>query len=274
MTLRDPARNIVVFFAGMMATVIIGHTTFEMSYHVVAYNPPLGLLCVFLCCVTFLWIGYFATRFPVLQSAFVVLLGSLIVTVVDYLPAMYPGRHYWPRAEVFGFVRAQLAPVAIACVLAYLGAWFRNRVNKRRERPGKQPLVSSVRTSSLEAKMYLKRVWLLITAEVVALATFFYCAEIAKDLYIEIAGVYELSTNEELELSFVTWHILARVAFWGVVALWLVAIVLAVTQHIKAGRSQYDFLTYRPPGLIAIALGLPVVGLSAGVVFSLFLPGL
>jgi hypothetical protein len=135
MTLRDPVRNIVVFFAGLMATVVIGHVMFEWSSHYfVAYNPPLGLLFVFLFCVTFLGIGYFATRFPVLQGAFVVLLGSLIVTVVDYLPAIYPGRHYWPRAEDLGFIRAQLVPVAIACVLAYLGAWFRIRVNKRRER--------------------------------------------------------------------------------------------------------------------------------------------
>jgi hypothetical protein len=130
---RDPVRNIVVFFAGLMATVVIGHAMFEWrSHYFVAYNPPLGLLFVFLFCVTFLGFGYFATQFPVLQSAFVVLLGSLIVTVVDYLPAVYPGRHYWPRAEVWGFIRAQLAPIAIACVLAYLGAWFRIRVNKRR----------------------------------------------------------------------------------------------------------------------------------------------
>jgi hypothetical protein len=134
MKLRDPVRNIVVFFAGLMATVVIGHAMFEWSSHYfVAYNPPLGLFFVFLFCVTFLGIGYFAAQFPVLQSAFVVLLGSLIVTVVDYLPAVYPGRHYWPRAEVLGFIRAQLAPIAIACVLACLGAWFRIRVNKRRE---------------------------------------------------------------------------------------------------------------------------------------------
>ncbi len=31
-------------------------------------------------------------------------------------------------------VREQLTPVAVACVLAYVGAWFRSRVNKRRER--------------------------------------------------------------------------------------------------------------------------------------------
>jgi hypothetical protein len=133
MTLRDPVRNIVVFFAGLMATVVIGHVMFEWnSHYFVAYNPPLGLLLVFLFCVTFLGIGYFATRFPVLQSALVVLLGSLIVTFMDYLPAVYPGRHYWPRSEFLGFIRAQLAPVAVACVLAYFGAWFRSRTNKRR----------------------------------------------------------------------------------------------------------------------------------------------
>ena len=135
MTLRDPVRNIVVFLAGLMATVVIGHVSFEWSSHYfVAYNPPLGVLFVFLLCVTFLGIGYFATRFPVLQSALVFLLGSMIVTVVDYLPAIYPGRHYWPRAEVLGFIRAQLVPVAIACVLAFLGAWLRIRVNARRGR--------------------------------------------------------------------------------------------------------------------------------------------
>src|ERR1700738_4107163 len=48
--------------------------------------------------------------------------------------AIYPGRHFWPRAEIFGFIREQLLAVAMACVLAYVGAWFRIRVNKRRER--------------------------------------------------------------------------------------------------------------------------------------------
>jgi hypothetical protein len=50
---------------------VIGHVVFEWSSHYfVAYNPPLGLLFAFLLGVTFLGIGYFATRFPVLQSAF------------------------------------------------------------------------------------------------------------------------------------------------------------------------------------------------------------
>jgi hypothetical protein len=135
MTLRDPVRNIVVSFTGLVAIVVIGHVMFEWSsHHFVAYNPPLGLLFAFLFSVTFLGIGYFATRFPVLQSALIFLLGSIIVTVVDYLPAIYPGRHYWPRAEMLRFIREQLVPVAIACVLAYVGAWFRFRVNKRRGR--------------------------------------------------------------------------------------------------------------------------------------------
>jgi hypothetical protein len=134
MTLRDPARNILVSLTGLIAIVVIGHVMFEWSaHHFEAYNPPLALLVVLLLCINFLGIGYFATRFPVLQSAFVCFMGSMTVTVVDYLPAIYPGRHYWPRAEMLGFIREQFVPVGIACVLAFVGAWFRNRANIRRQ---------------------------------------------------------------------------------------------------------------------------------------------
>jgi hypothetical protein len=71
MTLRDPFRNILVSMTGVIATVVIGHIMFETSSrHFVNYNPPLGLLFTFLLCITFLGIGYFATRIPVLQSGF------------------------------------------------------------------------------------------------------------------------------------------------------------------------------------------------------------
>jgi len=147
MTLPDPARNIVVSLTGFIGFVIIGHLIFEWgAHHFDASNPPLALLALLLLCANFFGIGYFATRFPVLQSAFVCFMGSMTVTVVDYLPAIYPGRHYWPRAEMLGFIRNQLVPVAISCVLAYLGAWLRNRANIRRH----QARDARPRSSALE----------------------------------------------------------------------------------------------------------------------------
>jgi len=121
--------------------------------------------------------------------------------------------------------------------------------------------------------MKLRSAWL-VTVEGVALAIFFYCAAIAKDLYIEISEFHEFDYNEELALRFVVWHTYAREAFFAVVSLWLVAIAIAINQHTKARKSQSDFLAYRPLGPMAVAIGLPVVGVAAGFVFSLFLPGL
>src|SRR5579862_2913587 len=101
MTLPDPARNIVVSLTGFIGFVIVGHLIFELgARHFDASNPPLAVFALLLLCANFFGIGYFATRFPVLQSAFVCFVGSMTVTVVDYLPAIYPGRHHWPRAEM------------------------------------------------------------------------------------------------------------------------------------------------------------------------------
>jgi hypothetical protein len=137
MTLRDPVRNIAVSLTGLIATVAIGHVMFETSSgHFGSSNLPLGLLFLFLFCITFLGIGYFATQLLALQSALAWFVGSFIIRMVDYIPAIYPdpGHHEWTPAFFVAFTRDQLVPVAMACVLAYVGAWVRNRVNKRQER--------------------------------------------------------------------------------------------------------------------------------------------
>jgi hypothetical protein len=121
--------------------------------------------------------------------------------------------------------------------------------------------------------MEFRRAWL-VAAEGVALAIFFYCAVIAKNLYIEISEFHEFDSDEELVLMFVAWHTYAREAFCAVVFLWLVAIAIAIFQYTKVRKSQSDFLVYRPVGPTAVAIGLPVVGVLAGCVFNLFLPGL
>src|SRR5258708_3465536 len=107
LTLRDPCRNILVSLTGVMATVVIGHVVFEWSSHYyVAYNPPLGLLFTSLYCVTFLGIGYFATRVPALQGGIAYLVGSMIVTTIDYAPAVNPGTHYFPLPVMLRIVVA------------------------------------------------------------------------------------------------------------------------------------------------------------------------
>lgn len=127
--LRDLRRNVLVFLSGLIATVAIGHVFFEMEKP----NPPLGLLLAFLLCVTFLGIGYFATRLVLAQSAFAFFVGSMIVTMVDYAPAIYPDTHHFPLPALLKVMRGQLVAVAIACVLGYAGAWIRRRSNKRLE---------------------------------------------------------------------------------------------------------------------------------------------
>jgi hypothetical protein len=136
MTLRDLVRNIAVSLTSLTATVVIGHVIFETSSDHFGNSNSLFGLCFFLLCVTFLGIGYFATRLLALQSALAWFVGSFIVTMVDYLPAIYPGlsHHEWTRAFFISFTRDQLVPIAMACVLTYVGAWVRNRVNKRQDR--------------------------------------------------------------------------------------------------------------------------------------------
>jgi hypothetical protein len=136
MTMRDVGKNIVVTLIGLMATVIVFHLIFEAYIFSTEQGPHvlLGLLLVFLLCIPSLGIGYFATRFPILQSAFVLFAGQMIVTMMDYAPAIYPGRHILPREAMFYNMRQDLVFVGVACILAYLGAWLRNRVNQRRER--------------------------------------------------------------------------------------------------------------------------------------------
>jgi hypothetical protein len=125
--LRELARNAVASLSGLIATVAIGHVAFETEKP----NALLGLLLAFLLCVTFLSLGYFATRLVLLQSAFAFFLGSMIVTMVDYAPAIYPDTHRFPLAALLEVMRGQLVYVAVACALGYVGAWLRIRANKR-----------------------------------------------------------------------------------------------------------------------------------------------
>jgi hypothetical protein len=136
MTMRDVGQNLVVALIGLIATVIVFNLIFEayLSSTEGVPNPPLGLLLTFLLCIPSLGIGYFATKFPMLQGAFVFFAGQIIDTMLDYAPAIYPGRHILPREAMLHNMRQDLVFVVVACILAYLGAWFRNRVNKQRER--------------------------------------------------------------------------------------------------------------------------------------------
>jgi hypothetical protein len=122
--------------------------------------------------------------------------------------------------------------------------------------------------------MTFGRAWLVLVAEAVSFAIFFFCALKARDLYIEIANVYELGGGEDRQLSFVEWHVYAREAFLALMALWLIAIVIATYQFIRSLRSQTQTLPYRPSQLLAASLALPAAGILLGFVFDLFLPGL
>lgn len=133
--LRGLRRNIVVFLSGAIASVVIGHLVFEISsFSFENSNKALGLFLAFLLCIPSVGIGYFATRIPVLQSALVFVVASMVVTIMDYAPAAYPGRHFFPHSEILGFIREQLIYVAAACVLAYVGALFRGRMKRRLNR--------------------------------------------------------------------------------------------------------------------------------------------
>jgi hypothetical protein len=115
------------------------------------------------------------------------------------------------------------------------------------------------------------RPWILAIAEAVALAIFFCCATVARDRYVEMAGL-EFNVPEDLSLNFVEWHTYAREAVWALVALWIVSIALAASQRIRVRSSPSESL--RPTGPLLFALGLPLAGALGGFIFDLFLPGL
>ncbi len=120
-------RNILVFLSGVIATFVIGRIFFEAEKP----NPALALLLLLLLCMTFLGLGYFATRLPVLQSGIAFFIGTMLDTTLNYAPAIYPDTHHFPLPELLKVMRGQLVFVAIACVLGYVGAWVRRRSNKR-----------------------------------------------------------------------------------------------------------------------------------------------
>jgi hypothetical protein len=113
--------------------------------------------------------------------------------------------------------------------------------------------------------------WILAITEAVTLAIFFYCAMVARDMYVQMAAI-EFNVPEDLSIKFIEWHTYAREAVWAVIALWLVSIVLAVSRRFRASSSLSDSL--KPTGALLFALGLPVPGALGGFIFDLFLPGL
>jgi hypothetical protein len=122
--------------------------------------------------------------------------------------------------------------------------------------------------------MTSRRTQFLLIAEAVGFVIFFYCAVKARDLYVEIANIYELGGGEDEQLSFVEWHTYAREAFLVLMALWLVAISISAYQRIRSLRSRTRSLAYHPHRLLAASLALPIAGILIGFIFDLFLPGL
>ena len=138
MTMRDLGRNIAVSVSGVVGTVACGHFAFVAIF--LGFENPhpplfarLGALWVLLYAIIMLGIGFFATRMAVLQSAVVVIVGSIIETEMDYSPLIAPGSVFFPLAAIPAYVRGTLVLVAISCVLTYVGVWLR-RVNQRRRR--------------------------------------------------------------------------------------------------------------------------------------------
>jgi hypothetical protein len=138
MKMRHLGRNALVSLTGIAATVALVHLMVVSNYLGFENpNPPLlaflGPLWGVLVIAIPLCIGYFATRVAVLQCALVFLISSVILVPIDYAPAVSPGRWFLPFSSMPIFIRDTLILVAISCVLAYVGAWWRKRVNSRQE---------------------------------------------------------------------------------------------------------------------------------------------
>jgi hypothetical protein len=139
--MAELGRNGAVSLVGVIAAVFFFHLGTSASYlRFENPDPPVfsytGPLWVLLLLATPLGIGYFATRMPSLQSAFVFVVVSLIVKRLDLDPDMIAGRDLPLReylgAYFHGYLRDCLVGIPVVCALAYVGVWLRRRRNARR----------------------------------------------------------------------------------------------------------------------------------------------
>lgn len=149
MRMPEFGRNATVSLLAVIAAVLFFHLGTSASYlwfedpdpPAFSHTGPLwGLLFL----ATPLGIGYFATRAPLLQSAVVFVVVSLIVKKLDLNPDMIAGRNLPMRdylgAYFHGYLRDCLVGIPVVCVLAYVGVWLRRRRNaRRRQESGSLP---------------------------------------------------------------------------------------------------------------------------------------
>jgi hypothetical protein len=129
-TVRELARNVGVTLLGAAVSFGIGTILFQEQKP----NAPLGLFSMFILIVTFFYVGYFATRLQALQSGLAYLAGSIMDSIINYAPLDNPHTHSWPIPILLKVMRGALVLTAVACVLGFLGAWTRKRMNKRLSR--------------------------------------------------------------------------------------------------------------------------------------------
>ena len=226
MKMNERARNIAVPLLGVMAAVLLFRVGEWVEYLGFENpNPPFisrtGPLWAFLILAVPVGIGYFATRWPLLQSA-VSCCAVSIILFVHTESAAHPGGHIYSREDIFRLLRDNLGCVAGACILAYVGTRLRAGANRESD-----PAISK-----------FNRTWLLAVAEVIALTAFFYCAQVAKNLYLELAA-FEFFNLDDLSAHFVEWHTFAREAFWALMALWLAAMVRAIDERVER-KNRYQ----------------------------------
>jgi hypothetical protein len=134
--MRRLGRNALVLLTGIAATVALVHLMVVSNYLGFENpNPPLlaylGPLWGVLVIAIPVCIGYFATRFPVMQCVLVFLISSVILVPIDYAPAVSPGRWFLPFSSMPVFIRDTALGAVLASLLGYVGAWCGKRWRKR-----------------------------------------------------------------------------------------------------------------------------------------------
>jgi hypothetical protein len=99
-------------------------------------------------------------------------------------------------------------------------------------------------------------------------AAFFYCAQIAKDIYFSIE---EFNPGDNV-VRYVEWNTCAREALFTVVLLWFVAIGFAIYEYSRGRKSLCAIEAYRPRLLVTAAVLLPIAGFVAAFILGLYLP--
>jgi hypothetical protein len=123
----------------LLAAVVAGHLLFlatavaqsNADHSAISRAPALWLILFWVPC---LCIGYFARRFPVLQSVAIAFIAMSVIDKFDYVPFFRRAWTWIPPNVSKAYIAALAAWLGLAALLGFLGALLRKYITKKRLR--------------------------------------------------------------------------------------------------------------------------------------------